>query len=276
MEIGIGSYAWRWAIGIGDAVPAQPLTPVDLVRRTRAHGLSLLQIADNLPLHLRPQSDVDALGRAARREGVRLELGLGSMSAELVTTYIALAERLNVRVVRIAPDAADARKSAAELAVELREVAPAARRAEVTLAIENHFHLPSPKLVEIIEGVADPTIGVCLDVANSIAVQEWPAETIELLAPYAVNLHLKDYRIAIDRHGVGLSFVGVPLGQGQMDIRSVFAALKRHNRDVSVILEHWLPHGDSAAATLAAEDDWLRQSIAAARAAVTEHTQTPS
>ena len=56
MEIGIGSYAWRWAIGIGDAVPAQPLTPVDLVRRTRAHGLSLLQIADNLPLHLLPQS----------------------------------------------------------------------------------------------------------------------------------------------------------------------------------------------------------------------------
>jgi L-ribulose-5-phosphate 3-epimerase UlaE len=97
-----------------------------------------------------------------------------------------------------------------------------------------------------------------------------------MLAPHAVNLHLKDYRIALDPHGVGLRFVGVPLGQGRMDTAGVFDALRRNGRDVSVILEHWLPRAETPEATFAAEDDWISQSISAARQSIASHAgRTP-
>jgi hypothetical protein len=43
MRLGLGSYTWRWGIGIGDRRPVRPLTPADLVVRTAALGVRLLQ-----------------------------------------------------------------------------------------------------------------------------------------------------------------------------------------------------------------------------------------
>ena len=177
MQPGVGSYAYRWAIGIGDTVPPTPLTPAGLVRRTHEHGLSLVQIADNLPLHRQSEAELAALVATAQELGVVIELGLSGISPPLIAIYLELARRLGARLVRLAPDQADADKSIEALAADIRAVLPEARVAGVVLAIENHFHLPSRKLLEILDLVADPAVGICLDVANSIAVGEWPEET---------------------------------------------------------------------------------------------------
>ena len=62
MRLGLGSYAYRWSIGIGDRIPLRPLTPTDLARRAHRHGLSVVQIADNLPLesYITGVSDIEA------------------------------------------------------------------------------------------------------------------------------------------------------------------------------------------------------------------------
>ena len=268
MRLGVGSYAYRWAIGIGDTYPPAPLTPAGLVRRTRDHGLSLVQIADNLQLHRQSEVELAELARTAKELGVSIELGVGSISPPLMRSYVELARRFGAKLIRIAPDQSDAAKSVRQLAADLCAVLPEARAAGAVLAIENHFHLPSPKLLEILEVVGDPAVGICLDVANSIAVGEWPEETIDMLVPHTLNLHLKDFRIAIDPYGVGMTFTGIPLGQGRLDVAAVFSALRRHGRDVSVILEHWLPKTGTIEAAIAAEDDWLTESIVAARRAI--------
>jgi len=196
--LGIGRYAFRWHLGIGDRVPEAPLTPAGILDHAARLGVSLVQFADNVPIHKLAPSEVDALAAKAKGLGLVLELGMTGCDPAFVSTYLDLARRLDVRLLRIAPTAEESARTNSDIATLLSGILPACHAAGVVLAVENHFHLPSPRLVQIITDVADEHLGVCLDVANSIACQEWPATTIDLLAPFAVNLHLKDFRIALD------------------------------------------------------------------------------
>lgn len=263
--LGVGSYAFRWQVGIRDRVPDAPMTAMAMLEAVAERNVRLLQYADNLPLHTLPSSEIDALKARADALGMVLELGMTGCDQASVETYLDLAIRLGVRLLRIAPTAEESARENAAIASLLNAVAPSCKKAGVVLAVENHFHLPSPRLVDILKRVDGDVVGVCLDVANSIACQEWPEQTTGMLAPRAVNLHLKDYRIALDPHGVGCSVVGTPLGEGVMDVGSVFDALGRHGRSVNTIIEHWLPWQGSFAASHAAELTWLDRSIAAAR-----------
>lgn len=264
--LGIGSYAFRWSGGIADRHPQTPITPAEILDVAHGLGVRLVQFADNIPLHKRPPAEIDALAAKAKAMGMVIELGMTGCDPALVGTYLDLAGRLDATLLRIAPSAEESKGSDAEIAGLFQALLPAIHAAGVTLAIENHFHLPSPRLQRIVELVGDPSVGVCLDVANSIACQEWPFETIEMLAPMAVNLHLKDFRIALDAHGVGCAVVGTPLGQGEMDIARVFRTLTDAGRgEVNVILEHWLPWQGGFEASRQTELDWLTQTASAAR-----------
>ncbi|SDG94717.1 sugar phosphate isomerase/epimerase family protein [Pelagibacterium luteolum] len=274
MQLGIGSYSYRWAMGFKDVRPDRPMTPADLVRKARALDLDLVQLADNVGLHTADTAIVSELANTARTLNVEVELGLNGLRAETLEPYFKLAETLDARILRVAPDATDAERPTEEIVSSLRDALPRLEVGNIVLAIENHFHFPSPHLKTILDAVDHPRVGVCLDVANSIAIGEWPADTIAMLAPFAVNLHLKDYVIAIDPYGVGMAVTGTPLGKGFLDIASVFDALEREGRDVNVLLEHWLPRAESHSQTTANEDEWLEQSITAARPFITAFQNT--
>ena len=76
--------------------------------------------------------------------------------------------------------------------------------------------------------------------ATPSARGEWPRETVRLLAPHAINLHLKDFDIIPDRYGVGFIVEGVPFGTGRTESEAVLAALDGRP-DMSMLYEHWMP-----------------------------------
>ena len=125
--------------------------------------------------------------------------------------------------------------------------------------------LSSEALVAILEEINQPSLGVCLDVANSIVSKEWPETTLKQLAPFAVNLHLKDYRFEIDPYGIGFKAVGVPLGEGELNIQNVFDNLGQAGRRVNVVLEHWLPKELIEQEGLEVEDLWTGKSVHTAK-----------
>jgi sugar phosphate isomerase/epimerase len=236
---GLGSYAFRWSIGHKDRIPSKPMTPIELLNTAVAMGFSVVQYADNMPLHKISKTSLDILATAAKTHGIAIEVGVQSFDSSLVHEYLEIAKRLNAKILRVALDAQDAVTPLDKLGSELTTILPIARDDKCQIAIENHFDFPSRRMAKLLDQVNDPTLGACLDVANSICAGEWPEETIEILAPYTINLHLKDYVIIPDPYGVGFAIHGCPLGQGLTNLSGVLAKLD--HRPMSVIYEHWLP-----------------------------------
>lgn len=265
MKLGLGSYAFRWSIGIKDLQPVRPMTAMEVLEIAHAHGLSVVQYADNLPLDRLTPAQQLALRERADSYGMALELGTQSFDAEELGRYIPIGERIGSGILRVALDAADAQIPVHELAAQIREILPDGKRSGLRFAIENHFNYPSPRMVDLLEAVADRSLGVCLDVANSICAGEWPMTTIRMLAPYTINLHLKDYRITPDPYGVGFRIHGTPLGEGRAEIEEILACLSHCPDDMSCILEHWLPQTEDMEATRRLEHEWLGRTVAAAR-----------
>ncbi|MFT4013523.1 MAG: TIM barrel protein [Paracoccus sp. (in: a-proteobacteria)] len=265
MKLGLGSYAFRWSIGIKDKQPSRPMTAIEVLDIAHDHGLSVVQYADNLPLDRLTVDEHLALKARADDYGMALELGTQGFNAEELARYIPIGERIGSNILRVALDADDALIPVPELAAQLRGLLPDGKRAGLRFAIENHFNYPSPRMVELLDAVADDSLGVCLDVANSICAGEWPMATVRMLAPYTINLHFKDYQITPDPYGVGFRIHGTPLGEGRAELAEVLDCLSHCPPEMSVILEHWLPHSEDMEATRAQEHVWLDRTVAAAR-----------
>ena len=265
MQLGLGSYAYRWSIGIKDQVPETPMTPFDVLEEAEKLGLKLIQYADNMPLDALSDAELQRLADLAKARGITLEVGTQCFNAEQVSQYLGICRVIDSKIMRVALDAEDALVPVEELAEQLRPLVEDAKSAGIRIAIENHFNYPSPRMVELLKTVDDPALGVCLDVANSICAKEWPEETITMLAPYAINLHLKDYVIEPDPYGVGFRIRGVPLGEGRADIPWILDQLEHCADGLSVIVEHWLPLGESLEETIALEQPWLERTVAAGK-----------
>ena len=234
------------------------MTAMELLDVAAELGVEVLQYADNLPLHRLPPGEIDDLGRTARERGIALEVGTAAFDPDMVRTYLDIAQRLEAGILRVALDKEDAARPVPELAARMRDLVPELRAAGVRLAVENHFEFPSGQLDALVREVGEAEVGVCLDVANSICAGEWPEETVRLLAPHAINLHLKDYLIQPDPYGVGFRIHGTPLGTGRSDLSGVLAALPG---PMSVIYEHWLPWPGDFDAAAQQEREWTAKGV---------------
>ena len=105
-------------------------------------------------------------------------------------------------------------------------------------------------------------MGICLDTVNSFGALEGPEVVVEALAPYTVNLHVKDFIIRRANHMMGFAIEGTPAGQGRLDIPWLLERLRAAGRDPNAIIELWTPPEPDLAATIAKEDAWARESVA--------------
>lgn len=251
VPVGISSYAYRWAVGAGR------LDAWQLVERAKGLGLDVLQLLDNVPLDRWPDRDLQALGQAAEGR-LTLQVGMSGLDRELLTRYVEVARLCGAGLVRAT---ADGDPQAA--GQTLRQVLPALRSSGTTLALENHFDLPSTQLRDLVRRLDDPHVAICLDTLNSIALLEGPAETVAMLAPHAVCLHIKDG--AMRRLGTGFQLVGTVLGEGSLDLPALLQTVWAAGRRPPLLVELWQDPAASQEATLAAEEDWVTRSLACAR-----------
>ena len=99
------------------------------------------------------------------------------------------------------------------------------------LALENVME-PSPEmLVEIVQQVDDPRLGLCLDVghANSEVSRMPPLEWFAPMAPWLRHFHLHNNRGGDDLHA--------PLGEGTIPMAELLAAAQRLCPSASFTLE---------------------------------------
>ena len=260
MILGLSSYTFGWAVGVPRHAPAHPLDEHGLLDKCREHGIKLLQIGDNLPLHTFDKARLDRLGERAAREGVQLEVGARRLTLERVAEYAAIARLLNANLIRFVIDDADYHPTPEAVWIVLRHCAPLLRG--LTLGLENHDRFPAATLLEMIESIGSDRIGVCLDTANSLGAGEGLDTVVRELGPLTVNLHIKDFQIERVPYLMGFTVEGRPAGAGQLDVPRLLAQLAPFHRCETAVLELWTPPEAEIEQTIAKEEAWAAQSLA--------------
>ena len=270
MKLGIGSYTYTWAVGVAGHEPASPLGARALLDRAVELGVGVVQYCDNLPLTALTAVELDALVDAAGAAGVALETGTRGLDPPGLLAQLAVARRIGAPVVRVVVDGPADHPAPDEAVARLAPLVPRFAGEGVAIAIENHDRFSTGTLVEIVERLSPRHVGVCLDTVNSFAALEGPAVVVERLAPYALNLHVKDFTIRRVNGQMGFSVEGAPAGEGRLDVPWLLERLAAAGRDVNAILELWTPHQGGLEETIALEAHWARRSLSYLRTLVHE------
>ena len=269
MRLGVTSYAFTWEVGVpgyvfpeADPAPHDDLTAAALLERAAGHGVSVVQILDNLPLHLAAPQEIRNLKERADRLRLSLEVGTRGIEPEHLRTYLRLARELDSPLVRIVVDTSARRPTSEEVVSSLRDVLPDYEAAGVDLAIENHDRFESQVLLRILESVGSERLGICLDTVNSFGALERPEIVVAALGPYAMSVHVKDFEVRRAAHAMGIVVEGEPAGRGRLDIPWLLSEVRRFGRDPNAVLELWTPPEATRSATIAKERRWAEESIA--------------
>lgn len=258
MAVGISTYCFTWRSRISQE---PPLRLVDMVEQVRDLGASVLQICDYEPVEHLGAKQVQDLLRSAEANQVALELGTRGVDAHIMRLYLNLAQSLHAALVRtmyarfgdVVPVSAFER----DLLAAGKEYADA----KVELALETYEVVPTYKLAEIVARVANPWVGICLDPANCVAALETPMAVVATAAPFVNNVHVKDFAYEREAGGLGFHVTGRRLGDGQLDYRLMLEAVQSRRRDVSLVLEHWLPWQGSDRETCRVEAEWTEHGV---------------
>jgi len=233
------AYGYQYSIGLFSYKdrPGKKFDAVKFVEATHAAGGEVAQLFVAMIRDL----DNDGLRRLRRRAeelNVLLEVhgggALGKWSkyedtmrrtATLGCKVIGCTFGMLMRPNKVATlEAWDAHTKRCE--ARLRELAPLAKSLGLTIGVENHLDFTVEELRDMIKRVNSPNVGVIFDVGNTIGTLDDPTEAADILGPYTVATHYKDF--AIEEVARGFRFCMVPLGCGSLRLREITERLLQH------------------------------------------------
>jgi sugar phosphate isomerase/epimerase len=260
LQVGLSTYSFPWAIGLRHfGAPTEAATT--LLQIAHRHAINHVQFGDNLPLHLLGHEHLKKLQEAADSLGIQIEVGARGLREDHLLKYLFIANFFKSPFLRIVIDDEGYEPEVPEVINIIKKVMPQFREAGVVLAIENHDRFPAERLKSVIEQTHPQWVGICLDTANSLGANEGTAEVVRVLAPYTVNLHVKDIRIHRVRSKMGFNVEGCAAGTGMLDIPKIIGELKPFGRCRTATLELWSNAAETPQQTIAQEEAWVEQSI---------------
>ncbi len=268
-KLGLDSYSYHLAFGAHpDFQPRRCLTLLAFIERVAALRLEGFQI-DPMHLESRDRGYLAEVRAAAESRGLFLEHGSIGTDPRRLTRDLQVAARLGSPVLRtfVGCNRNDRRtdlKAEMRRAVAgLRAVRHLATDLDIRLAVENHGDLMTDELVEVVDRVNSPSVGVCLDVGNALLTGEDPLVAARKLAPHAVTTHLKDY--ALQPTNYGAKIAGVTLGEGVIDLPAILRVIRQAKRLDRIVLELPIEAQGTERAALDREDRCVQRSVAHAR-----------
>lgn len=261
MLLGLSSYTYTWSIGVPGSLPENPMSVYGLLERAEAKGIDLVQIADNLPLENLSEDELDLIHDYSEAKNISLEIGGKGLSPEHTMKCLDIAERINSPLLRMVIDNQDFEPSIPEIKIIIRDLLPEFRKKRIKLAIENHDRLKAREFEDIIQSIGSEWVGICLDSVNSMGAGEGFETVAEILIPYTINLHIKDFTIFRVRHKMGFVIEGRPAGKGMLNIPDLISRTSQTGLCQSAILELWTPPEQAIEATIKKEGKWADESI---------------
>lgn len=261
MKLGISSYTYPWAIGLPDAQPAQPLTPLQLMEKAQELGVGIVQFGPNMPLDKLPEKDLREVVKRADSWKIDLELATVGFDPARLKFQIQFARKIGAILIKTTPERPDGTLPARmEIAEALRSVVDDLKDAEIGLALDNS-RMPAQELVELLGTVRSTWLGAALDTATPMAIPQGWQISVRVLTSRTLCLHLKDFMVNPLDHGMGYSIEGCPVGKGRLNIAWLMESIAAIRVEPSVFVENWTPAQKTLEETIALEHAWARQGV---------------
>jgi 3-oxoisoapionate decarboxylase len=261
MQLGLSSYTYTWAVGVPDSLPPKPLSAFDLVDKASSTGIKLIQVADNLPLENISSGQLNDLINYTKENKVSIEMGSRGLTPEHTFDCLKTAETLHSPILRMVIDSQDFAPDIQSVIGIIRDLLPEFESRKIRLAIENHDRFKAREFEKIIQSVGSEWVGICLDSVNSMGAGEGFETVSEILLPYTINLHIKDFTIRRVSHKMGIIIEGAPAGKGMLNIEDLISRLSETGQCKSAILELWTPPEKTTEDTVIKEEKWASESI---------------
>jgi sugar phosphate isomerase/epimerase len=231
-----------------------------LLEQAAALKVGVVQIADNLPLHKLDSLEHRDAHQQAAELGITIEVGTRGVEPTHLLRYLEIAAEFDARLLRTLTHNAESQPDLEQAEKWIRQVLPAFESAGVVLGLENYEKHTCHDLAGLVERIGSRNLGICLDTVNSLGTLETPKDVVEILGPFTVNLHIKDFEIARVPQMMGFQVSGARAGAGKLDIPWLLKQISSRN-DVSAILEQWPPLKETLESTIANEGKWAMHGV---------------
>jgi len=261
MKLGISSYTYTWAIGIPGSIPDDPLSICGLLEKAYASGINLVQIADNLPVEKLTEDELGLLFDYSAEKGISIEMGGRGLTPEHTMKCLVAAQVIRSPILRMVIDSSGYEPAIAEIKGIIIDLLPEFSSRRIKLAIENHDRIKAREFAGIIDSIGSEWVGICLDSVNSMGAGEGFETVSDILIPYTINLHIKDFTIRRVSHKMGIIIEGAPAGKGLLNIPDLLFRTSQNGLCQSAILELWTPPEPEIESTVLKEEKWAQESI---------------
>lgn len=259
MRLGLSSWSYPWSCGvIVGPRPNPPLSPSELLDHAQKMGANVIQIADNMPLDTLSAHERAELRRRGSDSDIAIEVGTRGMEAAHMRRYLEIAQEMRSPILRtLLPDSCD---SVDVARAKVESVLPIFEGSGVVLAIENYEILTSVAYADLMRCFDSDALGICLDTINNWGALESPYQVVRNLAPWTINLHMKEFAMSRVPSRLGIQVRGAPFGEGQMDaLATVEFVLANRRRVTAIILEQWPPYQGNLKRTIDMEKAWVER-----------------
>jgi sugar phosphate isomerase/epimerase len=261
MQKGISTYTYTWAVGVPDLMPEKPMSAFTLISKAAEMKVDCVQLSDNLPLTGTGRDELAKIRKHAVQHQIHIEIGGRGLTERNLHQHIELAAFFGSPILRMVIDGNDYQPDPDTVLAIIRNALGTLESSGITLALENHDRLHASTFRDIVERTGSRFTGICLDCVNSMGIGEDIGTVLGILAPYTVNLHIKDFTVKRVSHKMGFVIEGTPAGKGLLDLPAVLEKLSPYQKCHSAVLELWTPPAANLQETLEREENWARQSV---------------
>ncbi len=261
MKLGISSYTFPWAIGLPDAIPNHPLTPLKLLEKAQELGVGLVQFGPNMYLDKLSEKELGEVVKQAGSWKIDLEVATEGIDPGHLRNQLQFAKRIGAILLKTTPEHPVGQvPMQTEISNCLHEVVAEFAEEKIGLAIDNS-RIPAQELNELIGAIRSPWLGVALDTANPLALPQGWQISVRVLGHRTLSLQIKDVVVHPEAYGMGFSVRGCPVGKGQLNIPWIVESFASLRIEPSAILESWTPVQKTLQETIAREDEWAKQGV---------------
>ncbi len=217
------------------------MTIVDFLYEAKRLGFQGVQLCENFNLLDLNKKKLFNIKEIADNLGLFIEIGMNDLTENNLFKHMRIAKTLSSNLLRVVisrntfnniQNIEYLQESSFDL---LKKVIPKCKKYNVYIGIENHFDLPTKKLVNLVSRIKNEHIGLIFDTTNHLAFIEKPEDALKLFMPNLISVHIKDY--LVQKVEAGYLISGTILGEGRLGIRKILNKIFYSNKLFSIILE---------------------------------------